>query len=65
MNKHLPDQSKPIRYGNTFPWAGILAGLKRMIVYSFLVVCLLVVLGITRLFVAEFFVDNEPIGDYF
>jgi len=65
MSKPYHDQSQPIRHGNAFPWKGILAGVGRMMFYSFLCVCLVVVvLGVIVLLGAAL-VDNEPVGDYF
>lgn len=65
MNKYPHDHGKPIRYGNAFPWAGVLAGVKRMVFYSFLVVCLLVALGVVGLAVVALFADNEQVIDRF
>ena len=64
MNKTQRDQNKPIRYGNAFPWVGILAGVWRMVFYLFLVVCLLAVLGTIVLAVFAL-ADNEPVTDRF
>jgi hypothetical protein len=65
MNNDPHDHGKLVRYGNPFPWAGILAGVKRMLFYTFLVVCLLVALGIVGLVIIGLFVDNEPVVDRF
>lgn len=64
MNKEADDWDKSTRTGSNFPWGGILAGVGRMVFYSFLLVCSLVVLGV--LLLAMFgLADSEPLGDYF
>ena len=65
MNKTQRDQNKPIRYGNAFPWAGILAGVWRMVFYLFLVVCLLAALGGIIVLAVFALGDNEPVTDRF
>jgi hypothetical protein len=66
MNKHHDgrDKNELVRYGNSFPWAGILAGVWRMAFYLFLSACLLVVLAAVVLLLLSL-VDSEPLGDYF
>lgn len=64
MSKNRSGLNKLARTGNSFPWGGIFAGVRRMIFYTFLLVCLLGVLG-AILLAAFSLSDNEPVGDYF
>ena len=60
--------SKPTRYGNAFPWKGMLAGVGRMVWYLLLLAGLVLVLGAIALGVfgaINGVVDKEPVGDYF
>ena len=60
--------SKPVRYGNAFPWKGMLAGVGRMVWYLLLLAGLVLVLGAIALGVFGVIsgvVDKEPVGDYF
>ena len=65
MSKLHHDHSQPIRHGNAFPWKGILAGVGRMMFYSFLFVCLVVVVFSIIVLLGASLTDNEPVGDYF
>ena len=64
MSKTARNRNTPIRYGNAFPWVGILAGVRRMMFYCLLLVGLLIVLG-AIVAIGLILVDNEPVGDYF
>jgi hypothetical protein len=64
MNRNSNDCNKPVRYGNSFPWVGMLAGVKRMVYYLLLLAGLLLVLGAIVLMLLSA-VDTEPVGDYF
>jgi hypothetical protein len=64
MNRNSSDFDKPVRYGNSFPWIGMLAGVKRMVYYLLLLAGLLLVLGAIVLMLLSA-VDTEPVGDYF
>jgi hypothetical protein len=60
--------SKPIRYGNAFPWKGILAGVGRMVCYLFLLAGLVLVLGTIGVGVFGAIggvFDKETVEDYF
>ncbi len=65
MSKTKRIREMPVRHGNAFPWLGILTGVKRMMLYAFFFVCLVVVLVGVLVLVGSVLVDNEPVGDYF
>jgi hypothetical protein len=66
MNREYDGQGEPERLGNSFPWVGIFKGVGRMLCYSFLLVCALLVVLLFLGAVAWLVIPNdaEVIGQF-
>jgi hypothetical protein len=66
MSRNYNGQSEPERLGNSFPWVGILKGVGRMISYTFLLACGLIVALIVLGAIAWLLIpdDTEIMGQF-